>query len=51
MQVINQEKFDCYMLTAGVMSSGGIEFKTKGRDDQVKIKRGHRIVSTHSGRM
>merc|ERR1712168_741090 len=27
-----QEKFDCYMLTAGVMSFGGIEFKTKGRD-------------------
>ena len=29
-----EEKFDCYMLTAGVMTCGGIEFKTKGRDDQ-----------------
>merc|ERR1711910_283013 len=27
-----QEKFDCYMLTAGVITFGGIEFKTKGRD-------------------
>merc|ERR1719170_39033 len=32
-----QEKFDCYMLTAGVMSCGGIEFKTKGRDDQAEL--------------
>ena len=33
-----QEKFDCYMLTAGVMSFGGIEFKTKGRDDQAECE-------------
>jgi len=33
-----QEKFDCYMLTAGVMSCGGIEFKTKGRDDQAECE-------------
>merc|ERR1712032_1770428 len=32
------EKFDCYMLTAGVMSHGGIEFKTKGRDDQAEYE-------------
>merc|ERR1711997_1115086 len=32
-----QEKFDCYVLTAGVMTCGGIEFKTKGRDDQAEI--------------
>ena len=31
-----EEKFDCYMLTAGVMTYGGIEFKTKGRDDQAE---------------
>merc|ERR1719367_1184761 len=29
----DQEKWDCYMLTAAVMTFGGIEFKTKGRDD------------------
>merc|ERR1711884_573424 len=33
-----QEKFDCYMLTAGVMTAGGIEFKTKGRDDQAECE-------------
>ena len=33
-----QEKFDCYMLTAAVMSFGGIEFKTKGRDDQAECE-------------
>merc|ERR1712156_689090 len=33
-----QEKFDCYMLTAGVMTFGGIEFKTKGRDDQAEME-------------
>merc|ERR1719384_498318 len=33
-----EEKFDCYMLTAGVMSHGGIEFKTKGRDDQAECE-------------
>ena len=26
------------MLTAGVMSHGGIEFKTKGRDDQAECE-------------
>ena len=31
-----EEKFGCYMLTAGVMSCGGVEFKTKGRDDQAE---------------
>merc|ERR1711874_285217 len=34
----DQEKFDCYMLTAGVMTFGGIEFKTKGRDDQAECE-------------
>jgi len=33
-----QEKFDCYMLTAGVMTFGGVEFKTKGRDDQAECE-------------
>jgi len=33
-----QEKFDCYVLTAGVMTFGGIEFKTKGRDDQAECE-------------
>ena len=33
-----EEKFDCYMLTAGVMTCGGIEFKTKGRDDQAECE-------------
>merc|ERR550539_539407 len=33
-----QEKFDCYTLTAGVMTCGGIEFKTKGRDDQAECE-------------
>jgi myosin protein heavy chain/myosin heavy chain 6/7 len=32
------EKFDCYMLTAGVMTFGGVEFKTKGRDDQAECE-------------
>merc|ERR1719318_1842572 len=32
------EKFSCYMLTAGVMTCGGIEFKTKGRDDQAECE-------------
>merc|ERR1711887_381772 len=32
----DQEKFDCYMLTAAVMTYGGIEFTTKGRDDQAE---------------
>ena len=34
----DKEKFGCYMLTAGVMSCGGIEFKTKGRDDQAECE-------------
>merc|ERR1711936_604416 len=34
----DEEKFDCYMLTAGVMTYGGIEFKTKGRDDQAECE-------------
>jgi len=33
-----QEKWDCYMLTAGVMTYGGVEFKTKGRDDQAECE-------------
>ena len=33
-----EEKFDCYMLTAGVMTCGGVEFKTKGRDDQAECE-------------
>merc|ERR1719481_818662 len=33
-----QEKFHCYMLTAGVMTFGGVEFKTKGRDDQAECE-------------
>merc|ERR550534_1761714 len=32
----NQEKWDCYKITAGVMSSGQIEFVQKGRDDQAE---------------
>merc|ERR1719507_1039165 len=31
------EKFDCYVLTAGVMTCGGIVYETKGRDDQAEI--------------
>ena len=34
----DEEKFGCYMLTAGVMTCGGIEFKTKGRDDQAECE-------------
>merc|ERR1719422_2537574 len=32
-----QEKFDCYMLTASVMTAGGIIYIQKGRDDQAEI--------------
>merc|ERR1719418_23921 len=32
----HQEKWDCYKITAGVMSSGAIEFVQKGRDDQAE---------------
>ena len=34
----SDEKFDCYMLTAAVMTCGGVEFKTKGRDDQAECE-------------
>merc|ERR1719443_985263 len=34
----HQEKWDCYKITAGVMSSGEIQFEQKGRDDQAEIK-------------
>merc|ERR1719381_51564 len=33
-----QEKWDCYKLTAGVMSCGEVKFEQKGRDDQAEIK-------------
>merc|ERR1719336_2450376 len=33
----NQEKWDCYMLTAGVMACGQVKFISKGRDDQAEI--------------
>merc|ERR1719499_2087991 len=32
----NQEKWDCYKITAAVMSAGEIKFKQKGRDDQAE---------------
>merc|ERR1712158_58740 len=32
-----EEKFDCYVLTAGVMTCGGTAYETKGRDDQAEI--------------
>ena len=32
-----EEKFDCYVLTAGVMTCGGIIYETKGRDDQAEM--------------
>merc|ERR1712083_688459 len=31
------EKFDCYVLTAGVMSSGGVQYVQKGRDEQAEL--------------
>merc|ERR1712168_1650695 len=34
-----QEKFDCYMLTAGVMTAGGITYIQKGRDDQAELEK------------
>ena len=43
-----QEKFDCYMLTAGVMTFGGVEFKTKGRDDQAECE--HTGPDTYPGK-
>merc|ERR1712141_249878 len=33
----NQEKWDCYYLTAAVMSCGEVKFKQKGRDDQAEL--------------
>merc|ERR1711884_193380 len=32
----HQEKWDCYKITSGVMSSGEIQFVQKGRDDQAE---------------
>merc|ERR1712168_1625000 len=32
------EKFDCYMLTSGVMTAGGIIYIQKGRDDQAECE-------------
>merc|ERR1712203_194245 len=32
-----QEKWDCYILTAGVMACGQVRFVQKGRDDQAEI--------------
>merc|ERR1719384_276421 len=32
----NQEKWDCYKITAAIMSSGEIKFVQKGRDDQAE---------------
>jgi len=34
---LEQDKFDCYVLTAGVMTCGGIVYETKGRDDQAEM--------------
>merc|ERR1719238_2144294 len=34
-----QEKFDCYVLTAGVMTCGGIVYIQKGRDDQAELEK------------
>merc|ERR1712045_840497 len=31
-----QEKWDCYKLTAGIMTCGGVQFIQKGRDDQAE---------------
>jgi len=44
-----QEKWDCYMLTSGVMTFGGIEFKTKGRDDQAECE--HVGPDTYPGKV
>merc|ERR1712077_121318 len=33
----DQEKWDCYKLTAAVMASGGVKFVQKGRDDQAEM--------------
>jgi len=34
-----QEKFDCYMLTAAVMTAGGVVYIQKGRDDQAELEK------------
>merc|ERR1712042_42486 len=34
---VEADKFDCYMLTAGVMTFGGIEYVQKGRDEQAEL--------------
>merc|ERR1719450_1455640 len=34
----NEEKWDCYKLTAAVMTCGEVKFEQKGRDDQAEIK-------------
>ena len=34
----DEEKYDCYTLTASVMTFGEIQFKTKGRDDQAECE-------------
>merc|ERR1712121_201858 len=34
-----QEKYDCYVLTAGVMTCGGIGYIQKGRDDQAELEK------------
>ena len=33
----NEEKWNCYKLTAAVMACGEIKFKQKGRDDQAEV--------------
>ena len=33
----NEEKWNCYKITASVMSCGEIHFKQKGRDDQAEM--------------
>merc|ERR1711981_1131107 len=32
----HEEKWDCYKLTAGIMTCGGVQFIQKGRDDQAE---------------
>merc|ERR1719443_1736984 len=34
----NTEKWDCFKLTAGVMTCGEVKFEQKGRDDQAEVK-------------
>ena len=33
----NREKWECYQLTAAVMTCGEVKFKQKGRDDQAEV--------------